>query len=85
LIEMLGIIAIIEILADRLRQKRGLFQLLALGDDMGTGGDAEFVRPGQSDESPEIPQIILIAPVSVWVLDVGKPFHFRRPLEIHMG
>jgi hypothetical protein len=53
-------------------------QVLAPGDDMGSGNEPEFGRRPDRRERHELFQVIAVRSPRVHVVDVGEPFGFRR-------
>ena len=67
-----------QLAADGGRRQASGFQVLAPGDQVGTGDGAELLRAGDPDEGGKVAHVLLVGPPGAGIGQVGEPFQFRR-------
>ena len=73
-------------MADRAAAEAALHQVVAPGDDVGTGHRAELSRSGDADKPHEVADGVLVGAPGARVAEIGEPLHLgrhvRQPVEL---
>ena len=67
-----------EALANRIGTEAAAFEVIAPGDDMGTGDEAELIGLGDVEKSSEVLYCLLVGAAGLWGVEVGEPFELER-------